>query len=249
MTSTTRRPQRSKPIRPNPLGVGDSPNLMQKINIVVMGQSMINNGNKIAEPVSGDFGQRAQHGISQSLSVAFLRAGDQVNGTGEKTVREGFTLIAALLILVLLSGVAAGLLYLVTNESRMSGNDLETNLAYYGAESGMEKLTADLSALYTQYMIPTNAQIQNLVNYPPTPAMVSGMTYSETISYPTDANGNPVSGWNTISSGSNQGLYAEIIPMTHAGHRLASGGRHREHDAQGGSRADSSLSVWRVLRL
>ena len=32
--------------QPNPIGVGDSPNLMQKINIVVMGQSMINNGNK-----------------------------------------------------------------------------------------------------------------------------------------------------------------------------------------------------------
>ena len=125
----------------------------------------------------------------------------------------GFTLIAALLILVLLSGVAAGLIYLVTNESRMSGNDLETNLAYYGAESGMEKLTADVSALYTQYMIPTNAQIQNLTNFPPTPAMVSGMNYTETITYPTDANGNPVSSWNTVSSGSNQGLYAEIIPM------------------------------------
>ncbi len=32
--------------QPNPLGVGESPNLMQKINIVVMGQSMFNNGNK-----------------------------------------------------------------------------------------------------------------------------------------------------------------------------------------------------------
>jgi prepilin-type N-terminal cleavage/methylation domain-containing protein len=30
----------------DPLGVGDSPNLMQKINIVVMGQSMLNHGNK-----------------------------------------------------------------------------------------------------------------------------------------------------------------------------------------------------------
>jgi len=30
----------------NPIGVGESPNLVQKINIVVMGQSMINNGNK-----------------------------------------------------------------------------------------------------------------------------------------------------------------------------------------------------------
>ena len=134
-------------------------------------------------------------------------------GQGKNNSR-GFTLIAALLILVLLSGVAAGLLFMVTNESRMGGNDLEANLAYYGAESGMEKLTADLSALYTQYMIPTNSQIQNLVNFPPTAAMVSSMNYTESITYPVDANGNPTSSWNTVSSGSNQGLYAEIIPMT-----------------------------------
>jgi Tfp pilus assembly protein PilX len=127
---------------------------------------------------------------------------------------QGFTLIAALLIMVLLSGVAAGLLFMVTNESRMGGNDLESNRAYYGAESGMEKLTADLSALYSQYQVPSNLQIQNLVNFPPTSAMVSGMNYIETITYPVDGSGNPASGWNTISSGSNQGLYAEVIPMT-----------------------------------
>lgn len=34
------------PSQANPIGVGESPNLIQKINIVVMGQSMINNGNK-----------------------------------------------------------------------------------------------------------------------------------------------------------------------------------------------------------
>ncbi len=134
-------------------------------------------------------------------------------GHGKKN-RQGFTLIAALIILVLLSGVAAGILFMVTNESRMGGNDLESNLAYYGAESGMEKLTADLSQLYTQSMSPTNAQIQNLVNFPPTPSMVQGMNYVETITYPLDANGNPVSNWDTVSSGANQGLDAEIIPMS-----------------------------------
>src|SRR5581483_12358772 len=103
---------------------------------------------------------------------------------------HGFTLIAALIILVLLSGVAAGLLFMVTNESRMGGNDLENNLAYYGAESGMEKLTADLSQLYSQFQSPTNAQIQNLINFPPTASMVSGMGYNEMITYPLDANGN-----------------------------------------------------------
>jgi prepilin-type N-terminal cleavage/methylation domain-containing protein len=32
--------------QPDPLGAGESPNLIQKINIVVMGQSILNNGNK-----------------------------------------------------------------------------------------------------------------------------------------------------------------------------------------------------------
>jgi hypothetical protein len=132
----------------------------------------------------------------------------------QKNSSRGFTLIAALLILVLLSGLAAGLLFTVANDSRMGGNGLESNRAFYGAESGMEKLTADLSALYTQYQVPNNAQIQNLINFPPSPAMVNGMTYVETITYPLDANGNPISTFNTVSAGSNQGLYAEIIPMT-----------------------------------
>jgi Tfp pilus assembly protein PilX len=127
---------------------------------------------------------------------------------------KGFTLIAALLIMVLLSGVAAGLLFMVTNEARMSGNDLEDNAAFYGAESGMEKLTSDLASLYQANMVPTNAQIQNLVNYPPTSTMVPGMNYTESIAYTTNSSGNPVTSWNTISAGSNQGLYAEIVPMT-----------------------------------
>src|SRR5450631_2828087 len=132
-----------------------------------------------------------------------------------KNSSQGFTLIAALLIMVLLSGVAVGLFYLVTNESRMGGNDLEANLAFYGAESGMEKLTADLSNLYTQYQVPTNAQLQNLINFPPTSAMVSGMNYNETITYPQSCpTCPPLSSFNTVSAGSNQGLYAEIIPMT-----------------------------------
>ena len=65
---------------------------------------------------------------------------------------RGFTLIAALLLLVLLSGVAVGLMFLVNNEGRMSGNEQEDNLAYYAAESGIEKLTADLSSLYQTSM-------------------------------------------------------------------------------------------------
>lgn len=139
-------------------------------------------------------------------------------GHGKNRTQQGFTLIAALIIMVLLSGVAVGLLFMVTNENKMSGNDMEANLAYYGAESGMEKLTADLSALYTLYMVPTNAQIQNLVNFPPTAAMVPGINYypgNIQISYPINPlTGGPQSTFRPISSGQNAGLGAQIIPMT-----------------------------------
>jgi Tfp pilus assembly protein PilX len=128
---------------------------------------------------------------------------------------RGFTLIAALLVMVLLSGVAVGLLFMVSSETRMSGNGLENDQAYYGAESGMEKLTADLSSLYTAYMVPTNTQIQALTANPPSSSMVGSITYNETITYTTNpVTGAPASTWNTVSSGADAGLYAEIVPMT-----------------------------------
>ncbi|HEY6337144.1 MAG TPA: PilX N-terminal domain-containing pilus assembly protein [Candidatus Sulfotelmatobacter sp.] len=128
---------------------------------------------------------------------------------------RGFTLIAALLVLVLLSGVAVGLLFMVGSETRMSGNGLENDQAYYGAESGMEKLTADLSSLYSATMVPSNAQIQALATNPPSPSMVGTVTYNESITYATNpVTGAPVTSSNTISSGADAGLYAEIVPMT-----------------------------------
>lgn len=134
-------------------------------------------------------------------------------GRGKNNSR-GFTLIASLLILVLLSGVAVGLLFMVSSQYKMSGNDLEANLAYYGAQSGMEKLTADLSALYQSTQNPSNTQIQALTGYAPSSSMVASMTYTETITYNTNASGAPTSTYSTIPSGDEQGLYALTIPMT-----------------------------------
>ncbi|MBV9573242.1 MAG: hypothetical protein JOY93_04250, partial [Acidobacteriales bacterium] len=127
---------------------------------------------------------------------------------------RGFTLIATLLTMVLLSGIAVGLMFLVNGEGHLGGNDREQNLAFYGAESGMEKLTTDLANLYATTMSPTPAQITALTTFPPTAAMVGSMNYNETITWTSDANGNPVTRWNTISGGPYQGLVAEIIPMT-----------------------------------
>ncbi len=127
---------------------------------------------------------------------------------------RGFTLIAALLVLALLSAIAVSLLFMVHGAGQVGGNDLESNRAYYGAESGMELLTANLAALYQQSQSPTPAQLTNLTNSPPDSTMISGMNYQEQILWTPDANGNPASKTSVISSGPSAGLTAEIIPLT-----------------------------------
>ncbi|HEV2397381.1 MAG TPA: PilX N-terminal domain-containing pilus assembly protein [Candidatus Sulfotelmatobacter sp.] len=140
---------------------------------------------------------------------------------------RGFTLIAALLLTILLSGVAVGLLFMVTNEARMGGNDLEGNLAYYGAEAGIENLTSEISQLYQTSQAPTAAAITALTDPSTFPTMVTGanishMNYVETITWPTkQSNGlacpnlpNPCGSWDIVGAGSNQGMVATLIPFT-----------------------------------
>ncbi|HKS77143.1 MAG TPA: PilX N-terminal domain-containing pilus assembly protein [Terriglobales bacterium] len=125
---------------------------------------------------------------------------------------QGFTLIAALLLLLLMSGLAVGLMYMTNTEVSVGGNDRENELAFYGAEAGMEKMTSDLGNLYTANQAPTVGNITALQAFQPS---VAGISYSEyTINVPLNAAGQPAANTNTISSGPNQGLVAEIIPMT-----------------------------------
>jgi Tfp pilus assembly protein PilX len=143
-----------------------------------------------------------------------------------KSTRDsrGFTLIAALLLTVLLSALAVGLLYMVSNEQRMGGNDLEGTLAFYGAESGIENLTAQLSNLYQTSQTPTAAAITALTVPANYPTMVNGsnitnMNYSECITWPPNATcpapaTNPTGAWDIVGSGSDQGMVATLIPYT-----------------------------------
>ncbi|MGH9503103.1 MAG: hypothetical protein ACRD20_09650 [Terriglobales bacterium] len=134
---------------------------------------------------------------------------------GVKGRSRGFTLIASLLVLVLLSGIAISLLFMVQGAGQVGNSDLETNQAYYGAESGMELLTANLAALYQQSQSPTPAQLTALSNVTPTSAMINGMNYVQSITWTPDAAGNPQSRTSVISPpSSNAGLTAEIIPLT-----------------------------------
>jgi len=129
---------------------------------------------------------------------------------------RGFSLIASLLLLLLLSAIAAGLMFTVNGAGHVGTNDLESNMAFYGAESGMEKLTADIASLYQQKMSPTQSDLNTLATTsPPTSAMVGPMSYSENVTFVNvDKSGNPITSTTVLSSGTYSGLTAEIIPIT-----------------------------------
>ena len=76
---------------------------------------------------------------------------DIMGSHGMKSARlhtKGFTLIASLLMLLMLSGIAIGLMMMVSTEGKVGGTDLQNNVAYHAAEGGIEKMYSDLSTVF-----------------------------------------------------------------------------------------------------
>src|SRR5438132_11417023 len=65
-----------------------------------------------------------------------------------KKSEKGVALIAALLLLVLMSALAVALLYKVNYEQSLQTPDTGSNVAFYGAEAGMANMMAGLNSLY-----------------------------------------------------------------------------------------------------
>src|SRR6185437_11144673 len=133
-----------------------------------------------------------------------------------RSSQNGSVLIGVLIMMVIVVAVLAGVIYSTTSERANSGSDSRKNSSFYGAEAGMEKLTADLGTLYSQQKSPTVAQIQ-AVAAPANQPNIAGELYSEykIIVPPNQANPTlPASVVQNISSGPNAGLIAQIIPLT-----------------------------------
>jgi hypothetical protein len=127
-----------------------------------------------------------------------------------KIREKGFALIGVLLFLVLLSAMAITLSYTVRTEKRIGGSDQEGNLAYYDAEAGMEKMTADLGALYEKTKSPQAQTIKDLGNDQP---VLPDVRYKYIFNVVANADGSPASHVQTISAGDFAGLSAQIIPI------------------------------------
>src|SRR5260370_37632381 len=123
--------------------------------------------------------------------------------------QSGIALITTLLLLLLMSAMVVGFMLLVTAGKRLSGMNNEQSRAFYGPESGMEKITADLGALFATPYAPTGAQVDALATHPPVLPSSTGVSYLDVlgnstyaIAYPKDVNGNPLSQFAQIKSGS-----------------------------------------------
>jgi hypothetical protein len=148
--------------------------------------------------------------------------------------QSGIALITTLLLLLLMSAMVVGFMLLVTEGQRLSGMNNEQSRAFYGAESGMEKLTADLGALFATTYAPAAKQVDDLATRPPVLPSSTGVSYVDvlgnstySITYPKDGNGNPLSQFAQIRSGSSafQGMSAlETTYTLTVAARTATGG-------------------------
>ncbi len=126
---------------------------------------------------------------------------------------RGFTLIASLMLLLIMSGVAIGLLMMVNTEGKVGGQDTQNALAFHAAEGGIEHMTSDLAGMFQSIESPTASQIQALnVDAPPNTAYMSYPVY--TLTPATNPDGSLATNFGQIATGPYQGLYASILPVT-----------------------------------
>jgi PilX N-terminal len=96
-----------------------------------------------------------------------------------RTKREaGVALITALLILFLVSAIVVGMSWMVISDQHLSGNNQDRELAFYAAEAGMEKMTADMGNTFATQGSIVAGNLPGIVGSPPP---IPGITYANTL--------------------------------------------------------------------
>jgi Tfp pilus assembly protein PilX len=131
---------------------------------------------------------------------------------------SGIALLTTMLLMLLMSSLLVGFVLLITSGQKLSGTNSDQSRAFYGAEAGMEKMTADIGTLFDTNYAPSAAQINTIAAAPPS---ISGVNYTQyngnsgyQINYSTDGNGNPLATVTTVQSGAYQGMTALATQYT-----------------------------------
>jgi hypothetical protein len=137
-----------------------------------------------------------------------------------KTRESGMALATAILVLFLAAALVAGFSWLTMTDQRLGGVNGNEQFAFYGAEAGMEKLTADLGTLFQNNPSPSGAEVNNLALATSVPQL-PGIQYVNPdgtlgyhIAFPPDGSGNPLAQNHTILSGPYEGMVGLLTPFT-----------------------------------
>ncbi|HSS98601.1 MAG TPA: hypothetical protein VLK33_16310 [Terriglobales bacterium] len=121
-----------------------------------------------------------------------------------------------------MSALSVALLYKVNYEQSLQSTDTSNNLAFYGAEAGMENMMAGLNSLYHLQASPLCSDVNGLTTTANQPQQSDvGVTYptyqitlSDTAHTPMTACVTPPSQVQSITQGANAGLQAQVVPLT-----------------------------------
>jgi Tfp pilus assembly protein PilX len=89
---------------------------------------------------------------------------------------RGVAMIAALLVLMLMTALTVGFTAVIMSDQRNRGIDRDRTQAFYGAQAGLEKMTSDLGTLFFANLAPTGAQVQALADNPP---VIGGVSFTK----------------------------------------------------------------------
>jgi Tfp pilus assembly protein PilX len=131
---------------------------------------------------------------------------------------SGIALLTTLLLMLLMSSLLVGFILLITSGQKLSGINNDYSRAFYAAEAGMEKITADLGTLFDTNYAPTAAQVNAIATVPPAIPGIQYLQYNGAsgyqVNYNTDASGNPLASVTSIQSGAFQGMTALATQYT-----------------------------------
>jgi hypothetical protein len=91
---------------------------------------------------------------------------------------NGVALVTAMLVLFLISTLVVGMSWMVMSDSHLGGNNEKREMAFYGAEAGMEKMTSDLGNIFAIQGAVTTANLTTVEGEPP---VIPGITYTNTL--------------------------------------------------------------------
>jgi hypothetical protein len=131
--------------------------------------------------------------------------------TGALRGERGIALITTLLIMMLMSALLIGFTTSVTSNQQVRSIDKERVRAFYAAQSGLEKLSADLATLFFENVAPNDSEIAALGTKAKEP-VIPDVTFTRpggAEAYGVTRLSDPNSaGWGQISKGPYEGLIA-----------------------------------------